>query len=143
MYYINFYDTFNNGYNSTLGGKLGTRNLKLPKSKQLEVCELYQEGFSLRTIANEYNDVLYELISKAKTDGKKRVVLYGKSYIRFLLVYVCTTVGIEFVEKDIGSDFEEESFCLYFRGCIMCEHPLIKVSSGINRLFVPFLQMRR
>ena len=55
MYYINFYDTFNNGYNSTLGGKLGTRNLKLPKSKQLEVCELYQEGFSLRTIANEYN----------------------------------------------------------------------------------------
>ena len=55
MYYINFYDTFNNGYNSTLGGKLGTRNLKLPKRKQLEVCELYQEGFSLRTIANEYN----------------------------------------------------------------------------------------
>ena len=28
-----------------------------------------------------------------------------------MLVYVCTTVGIEFVEKDIGSDFEEESFC--------------------------------
>lgn len=79
------------------------------------IAELTERGrsFARRTfaIANEYNDVLYELISKAKTDGKKRVVLYGKSYIRFLLVYVCTTVGIEFVEKDIGSDFEEESFC--------------------------------
>ena len=80
------------------------------------IAELTERGrrFAKRTfaMANEYNDVLYDAIAKAKVDGKCRVVLYGKSYIRFLLVYVCKTVGIEFIEKEITDDVEEHNFCL-------------------------------
>ena len=48
------------------------------------ISELTERGkrFALRTfkIANEYNDVLYEVISKAKAEGQSKVVLYGNSY---------------------------------------------------------------
>lgn len=80
------------------------------------IAELAERGrrFALRTfkVANEYNDVLYEMISKAKAGGKKRVVLYGESYIRFLLAYVCERVGIEFWERDINCSIEEGALCI-------------------------------
>ena len=79
------------------------------------IFELAERGkrFAKRTfaIANQYNDVLFEVISKAKDEGKNRVILYGKSYIRFLLEYVCVTCNMEFVEKDVNSEIDAESFC--------------------------------
>ena len=53
-YWIQFYDSYENGYNSTLGGQDCTKMSKLIK-KTIEIIELYNEGFSLREIANEYN----------------------------------------------------------------------------------------
>ena len=80
------------------------------------IAELAKRGkeFALRTfkIANDYNDVLYEILSKAKLEGKKRIILYGKSYVKFLLVYVCKTIGIEFVEKEIESVLEDSEYCI-------------------------------
>jgi len=50
------------------------------------IAELSERSraFARRTfaIANEYNDVLNELVVKAKAEGKTKVVLYGDSYIR-------------------------------------------------------------
>lgn len=54
IYYINFYDSYKNGYNSTIGGQEGTSILKLI-NKQKEIISLYNEGFSLREIARNYN----------------------------------------------------------------------------------------
>ena len=53
-YWIQFYNSYEKGYNSTLGGQDCT---KLPKllQKQYEIIELYNDGFSLRDIAKEYN----------------------------------------------------------------------------------------
>ena len=53
-YWINYYDSYEKGYNSTLGGQNYTKMPKLIK-KSTEIIELYNEGFSLREIANEYN----------------------------------------------------------------------------------------
>ena len=53
-YWINYYDSYEKGYNSTLGGQDYTKMPKLIK-KSTEIVELYNEGFSLREIANEYN----------------------------------------------------------------------------------------
>lgn len=54
IYYISLYDSYRNGYNLTRGGQEGTKDLKL-KDKQIEIVELYKEGFSLRELAKEYN----------------------------------------------------------------------------------------
>lgn len=53
-YWINFYDSYRNGYNSTLGGQ---DTPKLPKllHKTDEIIDLYNAGFSLRELAREYN----------------------------------------------------------------------------------------
>lgn len=54
-FYISYYDSYNNGYNSTIGGKDGVKSPKLRKEEQLLCVELYQAGFSLRDIAKEFN----------------------------------------------------------------------------------------
>lgn len=54
IYYISLYDSYNSGYNSTKGGKSGTRGLKLDKEQQSSCAELYKSGFSLREIAKEF-----------------------------------------------------------------------------------------
>lgn len=55
IYYISLYDSYNNGYNNTKGGKSGAKPLKLNKEQQKECIELYKSGFSLRVIADDYN----------------------------------------------------------------------------------------
>lgn len=79
------------------------------------ISELAERGkkFALRTfkIASDYNDILYKEISKAKTEGKRKVVLYGQSYIKFLLIYICGTIGIDFEEKCINDEKDRDSCC--------------------------------
>lgn len=55
IYYISLYDSYNKGYNSTKGGKSGTKELKLDTEQQNDCIELYKLGFSLRDIAKEFN----------------------------------------------------------------------------------------
>lgn len=55
VFYINYYDSYNKGYNNTKGGKSGTKPLKLKKEQQKICIDLYKIGFSLRDIAKEYN----------------------------------------------------------------------------------------
>lgn len=55
IYYINLYDSYNNGYNLTKGGKCRSKPLKLSSNQQKDCIDLYKLGFSLRDIAKEYN----------------------------------------------------------------------------------------
>ena len=70
--------------------------------------------FAVRTfsIANEYNNILTKLISSAKLESKRSVTLYGKSYIKFLLIYVCKQEDILFEEKDYKQEVQDYSLCL-------------------------------
>ena len=65
------------------------------------IRELTERGkkFAARTfkIANDYNEVILNIVKKAKSEGKNKVILYGNSYIKFLIVYACQEVGVEFV----------------------------------------------
>ena len=54
MYYIHLYNSYHQGYNRTLGGQSGSKPIKL-KNKQNEIVELYQYGFSIKYLAQEYN----------------------------------------------------------------------------------------
>ena len=47
-------------------------------------------------IANSYNQIMTEEVALAKKHGKTKVVLYGESYVKFLLEYACSKNKIEF-----------------------------------------------
>lgn len=55
IYYIKLYNSYIEGYNSTKGGKSGTKELKLDIEQQQDCIELYKLGFSLREVAKEFN----------------------------------------------------------------------------------------
>lgn len=53
-FYINLYDSYNKGYNSTKGGKSGRTRDFFNIEKQEIIISLYKEGFSLRVLAKEF-----------------------------------------------------------------------------------------
>jgi len=70
------------------------------------MSEIYERGrsFAARTFAavNDYNDILNKLVENARKDGKIRVVIYGPSNLRFLIVYTCERYGMQLEER--GTD---------------------------------------
>lgn len=54
-HYINYYDSYRHGYNSTLGGQDGSKPFKTSKEIDLQIIELYNYGFSLRELGKEFN----------------------------------------------------------------------------------------
>ena len=54
IYWISQYDSYNNGYNCTLGGNAGVKPFKIPKSEHKNIIDLYNTGLSIRDIAKEY-----------------------------------------------------------------------------------------
>ena len=72
------------------------------------------QKFAKRTfeLANIYNETLCKYISDAKKEGKKRLCLYGQSYIRFLLIYCCQIQNVTFEEKDTKAPVDEKAFCI-------------------------------
>ena len=53
-YWIKFYNSYENGYNETIGGQDGRKPLKLKNDIQ-EVIDLYNSGKSLRLVAKTFN----------------------------------------------------------------------------------------
>lgn len=56
VYWISFYDSYNKGYNCTLGGQNGaTRKCSLSWTEENEVIEAKYLGFSIKEIGEAYN----------------------------------------------------------------------------------------
>ena len=72
------------------------------------------QTFAKRTfaIANKYNDALCSAVSEAKKQGKNKLILYGNSYIKFLLIYACQTLNVTFLERDSTDPIEPDAFCV-------------------------------
>ena len=49
---------------------------------------------------------------KAKISGKTKVVLYGDSYIKFVIKYACMEAGLEFDQKEIFDEVLSNEVCL-------------------------------
>ena len=67
-------------------------------SEDFSVWEVQGKNFVELTfkIANSYNQIMTEEVALAKKHGKTKVVLYGESYVKFLLEYACSKNKIEF-----------------------------------------------
>jgi DNA-binding MarR family transcriptional regulator len=72
------------------------------------------QKFAKRTfaIANNYNETFCRLVSEAKKQGVTTLVLYGKSYIRFLLIYACQTLNVTFIEKEVTEPILKDALCV-------------------------------
>ncbi len=72
------------------------------------------QNFARRTfaLANEYNQKLCQFVQTARKSGKTRVILYGPSYIKFLLEYACHTNNVDFIEKPVTAAIDKNALCI-------------------------------
>ena len=79
----------------------------------------YSQSFVKRTfaIASKYNETLCNIVAQAKKEGKTKIVLYGNSHIKFLLVYVCQKFQLAFMEESEGSPLVLDAFCVVGEQC--------------------------
>ena len=80
------------------------------------ISELAKRGkkFALRTfkLANVYSEAFCRRFMEAKAAGKTKVVLYGDSYIKFIIKYACSEVGLDFEQKDTSATILIDEVCL-------------------------------
>lgn len=80
------------------------------------ISELTKRGkaFALRTfkLANVYSEAFCRRFMEAKAAGKTKVVLYGDSYIKFIIKYACNEVGIEFEHREATATILTDEVCL-------------------------------
>lgn len=80
------------------------------------ISELTARGkkFAIRTfkLANVYSEAFCKKFMEAKASGKKKVVLYGDSYIKFIIKYACFESGLEFEQKEVSADVLINEICL-------------------------------
>lgn len=67
MYYIKLFDTYKNGYNSTLGGD-GFAPMELDEEK---IIEMYKDGMSSEEIAEEFGVSGNTILRRLKSNGIK------------------------------------------------------------------------
>ena len=63
-------------------------------------------------MANVYSETLCERLSEAKIEGKTKVVLYGESYIKFIIKYACNEVGLDFEHREATATILADEVCL-------------------------------
>jgi group I intron endonuclease len=55
IYYIELLDSYNKGYNATLGGQKGAKLIQTPIDQQMQIIDMYHKGSSLRSISKVFN----------------------------------------------------------------------------------------
>lgn len=72
------------------------------------------KSFALRTfkLANVYSETFCKKFMEAKASGKTKVVLYGDSYVKFIIKYACSEIGLEFEQKEVSADVLINEVCL-------------------------------
>ena len=80
------------------------------------IAELAKRGksFALRTfkLANVYSETFCKKFMEAKAAGKTKVVLYGDSYIKFIIKSACNEVGLDFEYREATATILADEVCL-------------------------------
>ena len=80
------------------------------------ISDLTNRGkiFALKTfkLANVYSETFCKLFREAKASGKTKVILYGDSYIKFIIKYACNEVGMEFEHREATATILTDEVCL-------------------------------
>lgn len=80
------------------------------------ISDLTNRGkiFALKTfkLANVYSETFCKKFMEAKAAGKTKVVLYGDSYIKFIIKYACNEVGLDFEHREATATILADEVCL-------------------------------
>lgn len=80
------------------------------------IAELAKRGksFALRIfkLANVYSETFCKKFMEAKAAGKTKVVLYGDSYIKFIIKYACNEAGMDFEYREATATILADEVCL-------------------------------
>lgn len=80
------------------------------------IAELAKRGkaFALRTfkLANVYSETFCKKFMEAKVSGKTKVILYGDSYIKFIIKYACSEVGLDFEHREATAKILTYAVCI-------------------------------
>lgn len=89
IYWIAYYDSYKQGYNSTAGGQnLGTHQ-KLTDDEEKKLVELYEQGFSSLKISKIFNVDKTTVLNYVKRNGLHRKdILEGKCDIEAVKKYI-------------------------------------------------------
>jgi group I intron endonuclease len=98
-YYINKFNTYKEGYNSTLGGQKGAKMIQTPEDICKEIIELYKYGFSLRDLAKEY------FIDKATVKG---ILIKYNIIIRDTRTYKLSQLDRVNIIEDLNKGFSRK-----------------------------------
>lgn len=60
-------------------------------------------------LVNNCSDTIMNRIQQAKENGKTTVVLYGQSYIKFLIEYTCEVCGMDFQTADVECNWDYDN----------------------------------
>lgn len=85
IYYIQYFDSYNNGYNSTLGGE-GARIYSFSKEEEQQIIKLYEELKSIKAVARHMgcsirpiNEIMYKNNIEI-TDNSIKIVMYDELF---------------------------------------------------------------
>ena len=94
------------------------------------------QKFAKRTfeIANKYNEILCKVVSDASQKGKSTLVLYGNSYIKFLLVYACQTFNVTFLEESASEPITADAFWVVGEQCEESDAARLVEQGGVSLL---------
>lgn len=80
------------------------------------ISELAKRGksFALRIfkLENVYSETFCKKFLEARASGKTKVILYGDSYIKFIIKYACNEVGLDFEQKETTAKILTNEVCL-------------------------------
>ena len=89
IYWINYYDSYNKGYNNTLGGSSGTKSLKINNKEFSKIKNLYLDEFlTLKEIADKYNvdkTTIKHILYLQKVKLRTKTYKYKKEFLIELL----------------------------------------------------------
>lgn len=63
-------------------------------------------------LANVYSEAFCKKFTEAKSSGKTKVILYGESYIKFIIKYACMETGLEFEQKETSAQVLLNALCV-------------------------------
>lgn len=105
-FYISYYDSYNNGYNSTVGGQDGSKPFKTTEDEEREIVKLYKYGFSLREIGKEFN------LDKTTVKG---ILVRHNTQIRNTRTYKLCKSDRENIIKDVNKGVSRKEIILRYK----------------------------
>ena len=112
QYWIAYYDSYNNGYNCTLGGYSGLHRCKLSNEEELDVCSRYKDGYTMKSLASLYEidrTTVYNILSRNNVDIVDVTLLKNRfdlnEFIEFIKTYP--------VVSDVTDKFKISSGSVY------------------------------